>query len=438
VLDGGQEVARGGVTSPRDETGKPSLAEPGPAVGPGIRNAVRICDQRLARPEGRATHAEGQPRQQPQGGPRRRQGRPDPARARDQRRIVAGVNVAEGARRRIQEPEEQGGEHVGIAVDSGDVVVHEQRRARQRGGIGPGVPVAEALHGGGAQERSAEGHEERGAQPLVADVGHHQGQHAAFRQGEYVVEVAGHLTRRAEPGGDVPARGDGHLPRQESLLDGPPRQELPLQAPGMSLLQVAETLLLEAGANPGVQQDRVEGFGQVVLGAQLDATDDAVGVVQGRDHDYRDVSERRVILHALQDLVAVEPRHHDVQEHQVVRPVATQHGQGLLPVGRHIDLVPQPPQPSGEHVPVHLLVVHDQDPAGGAGDLPLHGHVSGHGPPPPRAGSPAVRRPRSARPAASAGRATVLPWPAPPARSRTGSGRYRTARRGPRSPGARG
>ena len=61
------------------------------------------------------------------------------------------------------------------------------------------------------------------------------------------------------------------------------------------------------------QDDGIERLGEEVLGAGLDAPDDAGGVVDAGDHDDRHVPEVRVELQPLQDLDAVEPRHLDVQ-----------------------------------------------------------------------------------------------------------------------------
>jgi hypothetical protein len=56
-------------------------------------------------------------------------------------------------------------------------------------------------------------------------------------------------------------------------------------------LQVAQTLLLQASPDPGPEQDRIERLWQVVFRSHLYAPHDALHVVQGRDHDDRDVSQ---------------------------------------------------------------------------------------------------------------------------------------------------
>ena len=86
-----------------------------------------------------------------------------------------------------------------------------------------------------------------------------------------------------------------------------------------STSSVVEALLLEARADPGPQERRVEGLRQVVRRAQLDAADHAVELVHRRDHDHRDRPEPVVGLQPLQHLVAVQLRHHDVQQEEVER-----------------------------------------------------------------------------------------------------------------------
>ena len=82
---------------------------------------------------------------------------------------------------------------------------------------------------------------------------------------------------------------------------------------------IAPALLLETGADPRLQQHRVEWLGQVVLRAELNTAHHAVEVVERRDHDHRDVAQPGIELEAPQDLEAVHVRHHDVEQDQVDR-----------------------------------------------------------------------------------------------------------------------
>ncbi len=54
-------------------------------------------------------------------------------------------------------------------------------------------------------------------------------------------------------------------------------------------LEVVELLLRQPRVDPRTEQGRIEGLRQVVVCPDLDAADDAVDLVDGRDHDHRDV-----------------------------------------------------------------------------------------------------------------------------------------------------
>src|SRR6476646_9820319 len=71
-------------------------------------------------------------------------------------------------------------------------------------------------------------------------------------------------------------------------------------------LQVVQPFLRQRRVQPGPEHCGVEGLGQVVGGADLDAADDAVELVHGRDHDHRQVTEAIVGLDPRQLLVAVQ------------------------------------------------------------------------------------------------------------------------------------
>src|SRR5262249_8701781 len=92
---------------------------------------------------------------------------------------------------------------------------------------------------------------------------------------------------------------------------------LPLDLFQVAGLAIAEAFLLQAGSDAGSQQHRVERPRQVVIGTHLDAADDTVHLVQGRDHDHRQMAKFRVGLELLQDLQAVGFRHDDVEQDQV-------------------------------------------------------------------------------------------------------------------------
>ena len=139
------------------------------------------------------------------------------------------------------------------------------------------------------------------------------------------------------------------------LADALLERAAPLEQP------VVETLFLEAGADAGAQENRVEGLRQVVRRTQLDAADDALQLVHGRDHDHGDRAEPFVGLERLQHLVAVELRHHDVQENQIERS-RPQELQRLAAVPRSADIrVPLATEALGQGVEVVLVVVDHQE-----------------------------------------------------------------------------
>jgi len=94
------------------------------------------------------------------------------------------------------------------------------------------------------------------------------------------------------------------------------------------------------GAHAGQQLARIEGFGQVVVGAQLEA-DDLVDVLAPRgQHEDRQRGCLRRGAQPPAHLETVHPRQHHVEQHHV-EAAAAQRGQAALPVAddRHVDLV---------------------------------------------------------------------------------------------------
>jgi len=59
------------------------------------------------------------------------------------------------------------------------------------------------------------------------------------------------------------------------------------------------------------------GFGQEVLGAHLDASDHALGVVDAADHDHRQMAQGVIALDPLEHLDAVHPGMTKVEQHDV-------------------------------------------------------------------------------------------------------------------------
>ena len=117
---------------------------------------------------------------------------------------------------------------------------------------------------GGAQQAAEEGHEQRCTHALAAHVAHQEDE-APVGQHKGVVEVPGHLARRLEVGGQLPAFELWQLCGQESLLDLTRNVQLALEALAIDLFKVVQPLLLQAGGHAGAQQSGLEGLRQKIL-----------------------------------------------------------------------------------------------------------------------------------------------------------------------------
>jgi hypothetical protein len=109
----------------------------------------------------------------------------------------------------------------------------------------------------------------------------------------------------------------------------------------------------------------VERLEHEVLGAQLDAADHRLDLIErGNDHD-RQIVDAAALLEPLEDAESVQFRHHDIEKHEV-EILALDRRQGLDPVGRLLHVVDaQALEPAHEQVPVLRHVVNDQH--GGVG-----------------------------------------------------------------------
>ena len=109
-----------------------------------------------------------------------------------QGRVVTGIDVVQAPRVRIQDGREDRRKHVVACMDRGDIVVAEGDRVRQHlPGILPGLGLLQA----DAQQTAYQGHVQRCAHTLVADIGHREGQ-APVAQHHGIEEVAPHMPRR--------------------------------------------------------------------------------------------------------------------------------------------------------------------------------------------------------------------------------------------------
>src|SRR6266487_4242235 len=168
---------------------------------------------------------------------------------------------------------------------------------------------------------------------------------------------------------------------------------------------LVETLLRQCGVDPSAQENRIEGLGEVILGADLDTADDSVDLVDRRDHDHRHVLKHGIALQSLEHRDAVELGHDDVEQDNVERILA-QDLERLLAVCRGADPVALLLEAAGQEHPVERVVVDDEDAAGE--------HVNAHQPSLRAVLRPFRPRPTPPRPAAAAGplrRAQPRSWP---------------------------
>ena len=128
-------------------------------------------------------------------------------------------------------------------------------------------------------------------------------------------------------------------------------------------LELVESLLEQACADPRPQDHGVERLREVVVGTDLDAADDAVRLVDGGDHDHGDVTRRGRRLQTFEDGDPVELGHHDVEQHDVDLLLREQR-QGLGAVRRRAHRVPFLLQETAQQLAADGVVVGDEDRCG--------------------------------------------------------------------------
>ena len=123
---------------------------------------------------------------------------------------------------------------------------------------------------------------------------------------------------------------------------------------------VDQPLPLNQRPDARAQQDGVERLEQVILGAHFDGSDDAVDLIERRDHDYGHRAHAAVLPHPFEHFEAVHHRHHDVEQHDVER-LGGDAVERHLSVGRLLDGIPLALQAAAQDVSVRRVVVHHQD-----------------------------------------------------------------------------
>jgi hypothetical protein len=130
-----------------------------------------------------------------------------------------------------------------------------------------------------------------------------------------------------------------------------------------ALFLVAEDFAFHAGADAGLEEGGVEGFGEVVLGAGLDAADDGVGVVLLGKEDDGEVLKPGVVLDLREQIESLQGRQADLPENHVeasrAKPVKRPGTRFLRFDGMAIAL-----EIAGEDFAAEAVVVDDQDASG--------------------------------------------------------------------------
>ena len=131
----------------------------------------------------------------------------------------------------------------------------------------------------------------------------------------------------------------------------------------MVLEQVAELLEPQEVAHPQPQLGPVDGLGEELLDPRTQCRQTCFAVVQGRQHDDRDVPGGRVSLDCAGHLPPVDPGHQEVQQDQV-RAVLCDGGQRLLAAAGGPQGIALGRQQSLKQSTIVTLVIDDKD-AGG-------------------------------------------------------------------------
>ena len=112
-------------------------------------------------------------------------------------------------------------------------------------------------------------------------------------------------------------------------------------------------------ADAGQQHLQIDGLGDIVVGPLAERVDDVLAFVLGRHHDHGEVGPRLQAAQLLEHLYPVDFGHHDVEQHEVVRP--PRNGlQRALAVRRHVHFVTAVHETAGNEVAVILVIVDDQ------------------------------------------------------------------------------
>ncbi len=123
--------------------------------------------------------------------------------------------------------------------------------------------------------------------------------------------------------------------------------------------------------NARAQDGWIERLRQIVVGVELDALRNLVGVRVGADHDDRNISLVRIALDRFQNLVSVQVWHHQVEQDETEFFLLDQRDR-LVSTGRAGDaLVTIVFEHQLQRVSVVLIVIDDED----TGEIRCHEHL---------------------------------------------------------------
>ena len=257
---------------------------------------------------------------------------------------------------RVENAQEQGDEHAAgvvladLVIDPGD-------------DTGGGV----VIRGSRLDHGLGHGHEQGGGDPLAGDVSHADAQFITFDK-EVVVEIPADLAGRLQQAVNVklvPVGKSGEGIRHHTQLDIAADIELLLHAfllpvdHSVGGLQLVHIMLQgELRLDPGLQQGRVDRLQDIVRGPQVEALRLVGSLTLGGEKNDRYVPCLWISLQLATDLVAIDLRHHDIQQDQV-RCLGLRNLEGDMAIDGHLDLVVIP-QDALHHIQVFRRVVHRQ------------------------------------------------------------------------------
>ncbi len=161
-------------------------------------------------------------------------------------------------------------------------------------------------------------HEHRGRNALARNVAEENDQ--SFRRGSAdAVEIAAHLARRFEHRAEADAIrlfNGREIVRQHAHLDFAGDAQL---AGDLLLHRVAVSLRLEQRSHARLHLEHLERFGEVIIGARLEAARLVLNFFErGEEHD-RHFGGLRHLAQATANFIAIYARHHDVEQHEIGR-----------------------------------------------------------------------------------------------------------------------